>query len=79
MLGPRGTARRPGGLLNGYREESARAPRHALMPMCQSTAGGEGWNGVCIWQGQFGKRVHVVLGLLSVMCLDPQQPWTVLS
>ena len=44
MLGPRGTARRPGGLLNGYREESARAPRHALMPMCQSTEGGEGWN-----------------------------------
>ena len=42
MLGPRGTARRPGGLLNGYREESARAPRHALMPMCQSTEGGGG-------------------------------------
>jgi hypothetical protein len=43
MLGPRGTARRPGGLLNGYREESARAPRHALMPMCQRGGGGVEW------------------------------------
>jgi hypothetical protein len=57
MLGPRGTARRPGGLLNGYREESARAPRHALMPMCQSTeGGGRGGMGCAYGKDSSGKE-----------------------